>query len=274
MKTTPRGARLLRRAARSRPARGRRKARSNTASRSRRRKELRELLRQGLQLAALADRRADDPGAAAAPRRRGGAEAAEAAAAQATSPRASATRSTATPRRGASSLQVEPGRAHARGAVELAFSGPAASDPRGAPRCSRGCAREWLLRAGDAVHAAGWEEAKRDAVRKLSSWRYAAARVAASRAGVDPETRSARLAVDPRQRAAVPLRRGRGARQQALPDAAGREPQPDRPGDPYDREALALYVQRADADRLLRQRARRPRARRRGRPTPRRCAPR
>jgi translocation and assembly module TamA len=140
-------------------------------------------------------------------------------------------------------LQVDPGERTHVSAAELAFAGPAASDPE-AQKLIAEVRREWLLRPGMAFTQAAWDEAKRDAVRRLSSWRYAAARVAASRANVDPETRSARLELT--LESGPPFRVGavevRGNKR--YPDRLIENPNPTRPGETYDREALALYVQR------------------------------
>jgi translocation and assembly module TamA len=91
-------------------------------------------------------------------------------------------------------LQVDPGERTQVGAAEIAFTGPAASDPEAAALIAE-VRNQWLLRLGMPFTQAAWNEAKRDAVRRLSSWRYAAARIASSRADIDPETRNAQLAV-------------------------------------------------------------------------------
>jgi translocation and assembly module TamA len=127
--------------------------------------------------------------------------------------------------------------------VEIAFSGPAAGDPEAAALIER-VRREWLLRAGMPFTQPAWEEAKRDAARKLSSWRYAAARIAASRANVDPEARSARLSVTldsgpPFRMGEVQVRGNKRYSAQMVENL-----NPTRPGDTYDREKLAVYVQR------------------------------
>jgi translocation and assembly module TamA len=140
-------------------------------------------------------------------------------------------------------LQVDPGERTAVSAVEIAFTGPATGDAEAAALLER-VRREWLLRAGMPFTQEAWEEAKRDAARKLSSWRYAAARIAASRADVDPEARTARLSVT--LDSGPPFRFGaievRGTRR--YPDQVVENLNPARAGDTYDREALALYVQR------------------------------
>jgi translocation and assembly module TamA len=140
-------------------------------------------------------------------------------------------------------LQVDPGERTYVSAAELAFTGPAASDPEAAELISQ-VRREWLLRPQMPFTQAAWDEAKRDAVRRLSSWRYAAARIGSSRADVDPATREARLAVTldsgpPFRVGAVEVRGNK-----RYPDRLIENPNPTRPGDTYDRAALALYVQR------------------------------
>jgi translocation and assembly module TamA len=140
-------------------------------------------------------------------------------------------------------LQVDPGGRTEVGAVEIAFSGPAASDPQAAALLAR-VRHEWLLRPGMPFTQEAWDEAKRDAARKLSAWRYAAARVAASRADVDPEARRARLSVT--LDSGPPFRFGalevRGNKR--YPERLVENLNPAAAGETYDREALALYVQR------------------------------
>ncbi len=140
-------------------------------------------------------------------------------------------------------LQVDPGERTEVGAVEIAFTGAATSDPQAAALLAR-VRREWLLRAGMPFAQEAWEEAKRDAARKLASWRYAAARVAASRADVDPEARRARLSLT--LDSGPPFRFGalevRGNKR--YPARLVENLNPARAGETYDRETLMLYVQR------------------------------
>jgi translocation and assembly module TamA len=140
-------------------------------------------------------------------------------------------------------LQVDSGERTHVAAVEVAFTGPAADDAEAAALIAR-VRREWLLRPGMPFTQAAWDEAKRDAARKLASWRYAAARVAASRADVDPQARSARLSVT--LDSGPPFRIGalevRGNKR--YPARLIESLNPTRPGDTYEREQLALYVQR------------------------------
>ena len=208
-------------------------------------KELRELLREGLQLERwqsdaqmtpeLLRRLADEAVA----------EATQAAAAQGYfSARVSyALDRDTTPWR--IQLHVDPGERTSVGAVDIQFSGPVLSDsdPKAAALLAR-VRKEWLLRPGMPFTQAAWEDAKRDAARKLSSWRYAAARITASRAEVDPKALSARLSITlesgPAYRiGAVQVRGNRRYSDRLIENL-----NPTRPGDTYDRQELALYVQR------------------------------
>ena len=140
-------------------------------------------------------------------------------------------------------IHVEPGtRTTVRG-VEITFSGPATDDPEAAKHLGR-VRSEWLLRPGMPFTQAAWDEAKRDAVRKLSSWRYANARIATSRARVDAQANSALLEITldsgpPVVFGAVEARGGK-----RYPDAVTANLSPVEAGTPYDREVLELYTRR------------------------------
>jgi translocation and assembly module TamA len=91
-------------------------------------------------------------------------------------------------------LRVELGEPVRVGSVDLRFAGAietATSDPD--PRSARAL---WTLREGEIFSNDAWEAAKRDVLRHIAATRYAGARIAASRAEVDPETRIARLSVE------------------------------------------------------------------------------
>ena len=79
--------------------------------------------------------------------------------------------------------------------MEIRFSGPALEDHE-AQRHLKRVRDGWRLRRGEPFGQAEWDAAKREAARELASWRYAAARVADSRATIDPETRRAKLEVE------------------------------------------------------------------------------
>ena len=233
-------------------------------------KELRELLEKGLQLERwqtdaqmkpeLLRRLANEAvrrGAPRPPRRR------------ATSRRASATRSTATARPGASCSQVEPGERTRVARVEIAFSGPAASDREAQHWVEARCAKSWLLRPGEPFTPGrvGRGEARGGAQAGVLALRRGARRREPRRRR-PRDARARGSTIDAGERPAVPLRRGAGHRQQALPGPAGREPEPDQARRPPT-TARRWRVRAAPAgDRLFRQRAAststtHPRARRR-----------
>jgi len=140
-------------------------------------------------------------------------------------------------------LKVEPGPRTVVRSFELVFTGPAATDPEAAD-LRRNVRRDWPLRPGMPFTQTGWNEARRDAARGLASWRYPAARVASSRARVDPATQRATLEVT--LDSGPPYRFGgievRGVRR--YPHTAVSNLSPVRPGGTYEREVLELYTRR------------------------------
>jgi translocation and assembly module TamA len=140
-------------------------------------------------------------------------------------------------------MRVEPGTRTTVRSVEIAFSGPASADPEAA-KLLREVRAEWLLRPGMPFTQEAWNEAKREAVRKLASWRYAGARIASSRARVDAQASSAALEVTldsgpPFVFGGVEVR-GSGR----YPGALVENLSPVQPGATYDREVLELYTRR------------------------------
>jgi len=140
-------------------------------------------------------------------------------------------------------LHVVPGERTVVRSFEIAFSGPGAADPQAA-RLRREVQREWLLRPGQPFTQEAWNEAKREAVRKLASWRYAAARLASSRARVDPDTSSAALEVTLDSGPAlffggVEVRGTKRYREEVAGHLS-----PVEPGGTYDRQVLELYTRR------------------------------
>jgi translocation and assembly module TamA len=140
-------------------------------------------------------------------------------------------------------IYVEPGtRATVRG-FEITFTGPATDDPEAA-KLLRQVRSEWLLRPGMPFTQQAWNEAKREAVRKLASWRYARAGIASSRARVDAEANTALLEVT--LDSGPPFVFGdvsvRGA--DRYPAAITANLSPVEPATTYDREVLELYTRR------------------------------
>lgn len=140
-------------------------------------------------------------------------------------------------------LRVEPGERTLVGEVDIRVSGPAAQDPS-AQRVIKRMRDGWRLRRGEPFRQADWEQAKRQALRELSAWRYAAAHIADSRALIDPELKRASLSVE--IGSGPPFRFGpvlvSGNRR--YPDAAVENLSPVRPGDDYDREKVVQYQRR------------------------------
>ena len=140
-------------------------------------------------------------------------------------------------------LTVEPGERSRVGEIDLRFSGPALQD-RDAAAIFKRVRDTWPLRRGEPFRQADWDAAKRRALREMSSLRYAGARIADSRALVDPETRRVTLMVD--LASGPPFRFGEirvnGVRRYS--DALVENLSPFRAGEQYDRDKLLVYQRR------------------------------
>ncbi len=89
-------------------------------------------------------------------------------------------------------VRVQPGPPTLVGSVQLRVLGP---DGRPDARLADALRRHWGLAPGSAFVSARWQAAKGDALLRLSTRRFAAARIADSRALVDPARRVATLSV-------------------------------------------------------------------------------
>jgi translocation and assembly module TamA len=140
-------------------------------------------------------------------------------------------------------LFVEPGERTRVERVDIRFTGPVASDPEAAGALRR-IRAGWQLRSGQPFRQQAWDDAKRQALRELSEWRYAAARVADSRAEIDPQSHGARLSVE--IASGPPFRFGpaRISGTKRYPEQLVRNLNPIRDGDVYDRRALATFQRR------------------------------
>src|SRR5687768_11396185 len=140
-------------------------------------------------------------------------------------------------------LALEPGARTLVDDIDIAINGPASAD-EDARALLRRVRDTWRLRRGLPFRQEDWEAAKRAAVRELSGWRYAAARVARSEALVDPATRRARLSVE--LDSGPPFRFGElrvtGVRR--YPERLVENLSPFRAGDVYDRDRLLVYQRR------------------------------
>lgn len=92
-------------------------------------------------------------------------------------------------------ILVDPGPQAAIAAVDIAFEGHLAQDD--AERTSRREALRtgWSLKAGQAFRQSDWDAAKQSLLLDVAERDYATARIAASRAEVDPEAATVRLSV-------------------------------------------------------------------------------
>ncbi|GAB4398043.1 MAG: autotransporter assembly complex family protein [Rhodoferax sp.] len=91
-------------------------------------------------------------------------------------------------------VHVEPGSPTLVRSVELQLSGAMADDPDSAMQ-REALHNRWSLGAGQRFSQSGWDEAKQQALRQLITERYPLARIAESRADIDPQTHSAALSL-------------------------------------------------------------------------------
>lgn len=91
-------------------------------------------------------------------------------------------------------LIVEPGTRAAIIGVDIVFEGAIADDPLAGERVAE-LRRQWALPSGSPFRQVDWDAAKQRLLDEVSRRRYAAARILASRAEVDPAVASVRLSV-------------------------------------------------------------------------------
>lgn len=92
-------------------------------------------------------------------------------------------------------LAIDPGEPTRVDAVDLRLEGAVDADPALRESLLARLRADWLLPAGAVFTQADWDRAKRTAVAIVSERLYAGARIAASEARVDPERRTATLAI-------------------------------------------------------------------------------
>jgi translocation and assembly module TamA len=140
-------------------------------------------------------------------------------------------------------LKLDPGQRTTVAEVDIRFTGPATQDPD-AQRLFKKVRDGWRLRRGQPFRQADWDAAKRLAARELSSWRYAAARVADSRATIDPQTREAHLEVELASGPAFRFGPVRVTGLKRYPDSVAESLSPIPPGATYDRDLVIAYQRR------------------------------
>lgn len=141
-------------------------------------------------------------------------------------------------------VAVEPGEPTRVTALELRLTGPVTADASAAESLSARVRQDWLLPVGAVFTQSDWDRAKRRALEIASERRYAAARIEASQALIDPDRRSAALAVT--IDSGPPLRFGalevRGTRRHD--EERVRSLWTFARGEPYDREKLERFQRR------------------------------
>lgn len=140
-------------------------------------------------------------------------------------------------------IEVAPGERTRIAEVEVGFSGPATQDAEASERL-RGIRRGWGLPSGVPFRQGDWDRAKEQALASLTRYRYAGARIASSRARIDPAKASADLQVE--LASGPPFRYGplQASGLKRYPESVVRNLSPLNPGDTHDRERLLLYQRR------------------------------
>jgi translocation and assembly module TamA len=140
-------------------------------------------------------------------------------------------------------MQVEPGPRTKVQSVEITFTGPVVEDAEARDRLNK-VRKRWSLRTGEPFRQSDWDMAKQDAVRDLSQWRYLTARVAESRAVIDPGTHTAALSLT--LDSGPPFRFGSlevtGVKR--YPASVARNLSPIEAGAVFDRDELQKYERR------------------------------
>ncbi len=138
-------------------------------------------------------------------------------------------------------LEVEPGPRTEIEAVDISFTGDLAVSGEGGQAYLELLRASWGLPVGQPFRQSAWDGAKTALLDAVSARRYAAARIAESRAEIDPETARARLRVRIDSGPAFYLGELEVEGLEYLPaDLVARYSQL-RPGSPYDREALLAF---------------------------------
>jgi translocation and assembly module TamA len=140
-------------------------------------------------------------------------------------------------------FEVEPGEPTRVSSVEVSVSGPIAQDPDAAKRIEQ-ARRAFRIQPGEVFRQADWTLSKQRVLRRIARLRYATARIADSRADVDPQARTAalRLVVDSGPAVTIGAPKVNGLQRYAPSVVLNLNPIPS--GAPYDEEALEKYQRR------------------------------
>lgn len=141
-------------------------------------------------------------------------------------------------------IKIDPGQPTLVTAIDLRFSGPVTeSGAEGAARL-QAIRRSWGLAVGSRFRQADWAAAKERALAALAAERYAAASVTASEARIDPDSRSAVLAVTFDSGPAFFVGPVEVSGTRRVDPQVVRNFNPLREGEPWSRERVALYERR------------------------------
>ena len=139
-------------------------------------------------------------------------------------------------------LEVEPGPRATVDAVSVVFEGEVASaQEEGGQAYLELLRARWQLTAGKPFRQADWDAAKQDLLDAISAQRYAAARIVASRAEIDPDKASARLSITVDSGPAFYLGELQVSGLQELPADLVQRYSQLKVGEPYDREKLLAF---------------------------------
>lgn len=140
-------------------------------------------------------------------------------------------------------LEVDPGEPTRIVAVEVKVRGAIEADPAFESRAASARA-SFALQPGATFRQSDWDGAKNRALSSIQRSRYAAARIAHSRAEVDPATREARLLVEIDSGPPLVFGEVEITGLQRYPESMVLNLSTIRPGDPYDEEQLLIFQRR------------------------------
>jgi len=140
-------------------------------------------------------------------------------------------------------IRVAPGPRTVVRTVQLQFRGAVTSDSAGAGRMGN-VRRNWLLAEDQPFRQENWDSAKRAALNELARPPYAAARIAASAAIIDPLQNTAGLDIEFDSGPAFRAGSTQVTGLRRYPATIVENLNPLRPGEPYDQDKLTLFQRR------------------------------
>lgn len=142
---------------------------------------------------------------------------------------------------------IDPGPASRVRTVRVTLTGRITGEPSYAQARRERIEAEWALAVGERFRQSDWDDAKRRALATVRAERHAAARLAASRAEVDPESASVDLSIEIDSGPPFQLGPVRVVGLARYPESLVRNLAPFDGGEPYDAERLLLYQRRLAA---------------------------